>query len=116
MGFRTHRLLSTISHVPIRHLGKDLPDHHALSHRQLRNLDSRGFVGETDRNLLVIVSMVETERIALDGLGEMTGIMTDARSRDHAQPQNGAHPIVLIRNGITSPVIDRPESVAIAAV
>lgn len=111
MWFRTHLLLSTINHVPSRHPEKDPLDHHALSHHLPQNLDSRGIVVETDLNLFVVVLTVETERIVIDGLGEMT----DARSHAHAHHQNDAHLIVLARIGSTSLVTGRLGLAAIAA-
>lgn len=116
MWFRTHPLLLTTSHVPTRHPENGPPDHHARSHRLLQNLDSLGTVDETDLNLLVVVLTVETERIVIDGLGEMTEILTDAHSHAHAHHQNDAHPIVPVRIETTSPVIGHLGFAAIVAV
>jgi hypothetical protein len=99
----------------MRHPEKDLLNHHALNHRLLQNLGSPGIVAETDLDLIMVVSTIETEKIAIDGLGEMIEIMTHAQSHAHAHHQNDARPIVPSRIGIISLATGHPEFAAMIA-
>lgn len=86
-----HRRLLSRKHDLTRHLERDHPEHHVLSHRLPQNLDTRGAVGEIDLNLFPVVLTVETEKIGMGGLDAMIETMMHA----HARHQSDAHLIDL---------------------
>ena len=90
-----HRRLLSRKHDLTRHLERDHPEHHVLSHSLPQNLDTRGAVGEIDLNLFPVVLTVETERIGMDGLDAMIETMMHAHNHAHARHQSDAHLIDL---------------------